>query len=326
MHTQYSARPFTAHQEQTQTNRVKQGRLQNTQQNKSDLFQSQSHGSNQLNNEVFLQLLALIVALIQTLQGSQQNTADQDDANASSQTSADGADGANGSAPPLADMLPSDTTTDSGNNADTDNGSHAISSKQLFNTPVGADEAGLALPDQAYETTFTAKPGENLSFATMLVQSNDLFFAPDEAGIPLFDAQGQPLEGDVTNQVEIWDAGTELNEIAGEGANQALRQSGANTGPTDTDNRVRAVDPADLGISGVNEQIKAEIKYLGNDEFKLTLSNVSASSALAGPIAPGVAVVHAEPAPLFTNLQADREQGLEALAEDGNAAILFGNL
>jgi hypothetical protein len=319
MHTQYSARPFIAHQEQPQASRANQGQLQNTQQNSNNSFQN--HGDNQLNNEVFLQLLALIVALIQALQGAQQNTANEDTTNASSQTSLDGADGANGSAP-LADILPSDTTTDSDNSND----SHAISSKQLFNTPVGADEAGPALPDQAYETTFTAKPGENLSFATMLVQSNDLFFAPDEAGIPLFDTQGRPLEGDVTDQVEIWDAGTELNEIVGEGANQAPRQSGANTGATDTDNRVRAVDPADLGISSVNEQIKAEIKYLGNDEFKLTLSNVSASSTLASPIAPGVAVVHSEAAPLFTNLQEDREQGLEALAEDGNAAILFGNL
>lgn len=100
----------------------------------------------------------------------------------------------------------------------------------VFNTPVGDDKPGPALPGKAYEFTFTAKPGERLAFTTMFGQSNDLFYAPGEAGIALFDAKGRPASGDVTSQLTLWDAGTEVNEEPGFGANQAPRQSGPNTG------------------------------------------------------------------------------------------------
>ena len=48
--------------------------------------------------------------------------------------------------------------------------------------PVGADGAGPALPGGAYEFVIHASAGDTLTFATMLAQSNDMFFAPDEAG------------------------------------------------------------------------------------------------------------------------------------------------
>jgi len=38
------------------------------------------------------------------------------------------------------------------------------------------------LPGSAYEFSVTAKAGDRLSFATMFVQSNDLFYAPHQAG------------------------------------------------------------------------------------------------------------------------------------------------
>ena len=67
----------------------------------------------------------------------------------------------------------------------------------------------------------------------MFVQSNDLFFAP-ELGIPLFDEMGRPMIGDVTMQIDLWDAGTEQNEAPGVGVNQAPRQSGPNMGEMET--------------------------------------------------------------------------------------------
>ena len=102
----------------------------------------------------------------------------------------------------------------------------------IFNTPVGADSPGpLTFMDMgnAYEFTFTARPGDRLSFATMYVQSNDLFLAPDETGIALF-IDEQPISGDITAQIGLWDAGTEVNEEPGVGENQAPRQAAANTG------------------------------------------------------------------------------------------------
>ena len=78
----------------------------------------------------------------------------------------------------------------------------------VFNTPVGDEKPGPALPGKAYEFTITAKPGEKLAFTTMFGQSNDLFYAPAEGGIALFDSYGRPKAGDVTSQVALWDAGT----------------------------------------------------------------------------------------------------------------------
>ena len=96
--------------------------------------------------------------------------------------------------------------------------------------PVGDDGPGLALPGGAYEFVIHSHPGDTLTFATMLVQSNDLFFAPDEHGIALYDMDGEPVSGDVTDQVDLWDAGTERNQPLGAGADQAPRQAAPNTG------------------------------------------------------------------------------------------------
>jgi hypothetical protein len=107
-----------------------------------------------------------------------------------------------------------------------------VRSAGAFDTPVGDREPGPALPGKAYQFTVMAKPGDRLSFTTMFGQSNDLFYAPADKGIALFD-RGRPVSGDVTAQVLLWDAGTEVNEEPGFGPNQAPRQSGPNTGPSE---------------------------------------------------------------------------------------------
>ncbi len=100
----------------------------------------------------------------------------------------------------------------------------------VFNTPVGADGPGPLLPGGVYEFSFEAKPGYFLSFATMFVQSNDLFYAPAEEGIALFDSMGEAISGDITDLVLLWDGGTEVDEEPGTGANQAPRQAGPDVG------------------------------------------------------------------------------------------------
>jgi len=84
-------------------------------------------------------------------------------------------------------------------------------------TPVGARSPGDIWPGDAFEFKVTAKPGERLTIAAMFVQSNDLFYAPKEEGIALFDASGKPVAGDITSQILLWDAGTEVNEEPGLG-------------------------------------------------------------------------------------------------------------
>lgn len=120
-------------------------------------------------------------------------------------------------------------------------GNSAAIHSGVFTTPDGADGPGPLFPGSSYSFTFEAAPGERLSFATMFVQSNDLFFAPDEMGIALFDDEGKPLSEDVTDAVLLWDAGTEVNEEPGVGPNQAPRQAGPNTGE-DEMGVVRLVD------------------------------------------------------------------------------------
>lgn len=99
----------------------------------------------------------------------------------------------------------------------------------VFNTPVGADKPSPILPGGAYEFSFTASEGMRLSLIAMYGQSNDLFYSPKRA-IDLFDSKGNPLTGDITDSLLLWDAGTEVNQAPGIGDEQGPRQKMPNTG------------------------------------------------------------------------------------------------
>lgn len=98
----------------------------------------------------------------------------------------------------------------------------------IFNTPIGGDKPSPIFPGGAFEFTFMAAKGTKLNLTMMYGQSNDLFYAPD-ASIDLF-ANGKPLSGDITDKFLLWDAGTEVNQAPGLGADQGPRQKGPNTG------------------------------------------------------------------------------------------------
>lgn len=104
-----------------------------------------------------------------------------------------------------------------------------VMSQGIFNTPVGAMAPGPVGPGAAFEFEVMAAPGAHLFLTFMFGQSNDLFFGNRNA-ISLFDANGRPFSGDVAPRIELWDAGTEVNEEPGVGSNQAPRQKAANTG------------------------------------------------------------------------------------------------
>jgi len=89
--------------------------------------------------------------------------------------------------------------------------------------PIGANEGGPITPGQAYELEVTAAPGQYLSTAWMFGQSNDLFYSNDRP-IALF-AGDKPVSGEMTAQLTLWDAGTEVNEEPGLGPNQGPRQA-----------------------------------------------------------------------------------------------------
>ena len=200
----------------------------------------------------------------------------------------------------------------------------------VFNTPVGAADPAPIFPGEAYEFTFGANPGDMLSFATMFVQSNDLFYAPSGTGIALFNGM-TPVTGDVTAQVHLWDSGTELNEEPGVGLHQAPRQSGPDSGTVDTDTDVRMVNDG-FTYPAVSDVIAVTITHLGDHLFRTRIENVSdgmtlmtSNGSVAVPLAPGVFVVHTNMNPLFTAGTADM-LGLEGLAEDGDPSELYASL
>lgn len=188
----------------------------------------------------------------------------------------------------------------------------------VFNTPSEASEPGPLAPGAAYTFDFNAAPGQSLSFATMFVQSNDLFYAPDETGIALYGEDGSPISGDVTDQIALWDVGTEVNQEPGAGADQAPRQAGPDTGEAE-DGVVQLVDDG-FSYPAVSDNILVSIENTGENQFSARVENISSDESLL--LAPGVWVVHTEPGALFTAGEADRGEGLEALAEDGNPAGL----
>ena len=203
---------------------------------------------------------------------------------------------------------------------------YGLISSGAFDTPVGEAAPGPAPSGAAYEATFVAGAGDRLHFATMFVQSNDLFYAPDGDGIALFDG-GAPVTGDVTDQVMLWDAGTEADEEPGVGANQAPRQSGADTGDADADNTVRLATDASGNIDPVDETIEVTLTYLGDYRFTLRIENVASDmSTSAGDvpvlIAPGVYAVGPSADALFEEGSPNSGDGLEALAEDGDVSGL----
>ncbi|MDX1547399.1 MAG: spondin domain-containing protein, partial [Rhodothermales bacterium] len=145
---------------------------------------------------------------------------------------------------------------------------HPVLKSGVFDTPVGAAAPAPIFPGEAYEFSFTAGPGMRLSLATMFVQSNDAFYAFAPDGLALFDASGDPVEGDVTGALSLWDAGTEVDEEPGVGPNQAPRQPAPDTG-ADEDGVI-----TEIGDGGMDDGFE----YPANDAvLRVTLTNDGAT-------------------------------------------------
>ena len=201
-------------------------------------------------------------------------------------------------------------------------GNAAFAASGVFAVPTGGTDPAPIFPGGAYEFEFEADASTPyLSFGTMLVQSNDLFAAPMQSGLRVFDASGMPQTGDVSDALVLWDAGSERNEAPGAGPNQAPRQAGPNTGPAEGvvsafANATRAL-PLPRGI--VDVQVRAVTEAL-----EVTVTNVSAMrGALTTPVAPVFWAVHDASWSLF-EAGGEASAGLEALAEDGGPGGLVG--
>jgi hypothetical protein len=197
-------------------------------------------------------------------------------------------------------------------------------------------------PGEVYEIRFSAGLDHRLTLAASLRESNDWFFGTDPAGIPLY-VNGQPITGDITSQLSLWDAGTEYDEEPGVGPNTGLNQPTPTSGTADPDHRVRLVgDIATLSNGtayvrpAINSMIRVTIAPAGTATdrmFLLRIENVSTTQTLptsAGSRAITVGntlwAIHELPNVLFDANTAPRDNGLDALAEAGNAWTLNNNL
>ncbi|NEN22895.1 hypothetical protein G3O08_05210 [Cryomorpha ignava] len=227
---------------------------------------------------------------------------------------------------------------------------HAFFEGGVVNTPVNASAPGPLFPDDSYEITFQAGPhilpgddGPKLSFVTMFVQSNDLFLSPNGNGIALYDDSDNPIgsgaPANVTSQVLLWDAGTEVNEVTG-GPNQKPQQDAtageenASDVGEDENGVITLINNNTDGVNdlpNVEDVIYVEVEYLGDNVFKVRFENVSNSGTIAipytdpnatGPVpmSPFVWGIHTSDDPFFsTGITAS--EGIENIAEDGDASV-----
>jgi hypothetical protein len=206
---------------------------------------------------------------------------------------------------------------DPGMLADALSGDESVSSSGTFDTPDGAAGPAVILPGEVYSFGVEAAPGDgNLTLATMLVQSNDLFVAASGAGIPLFDGGGAVLAGrDVTSMLSLWDAGTEQNQAPAAGPDQAPRQAGPNTGPRE--GVVSSFRSSTRALADAGRIVEVSVERTG-DSFDITLANVSGDrGAMLTPLAPVFFATHDASWAFFED-GGEASRGLEELAEDGS--------
>ena len=174
---------------------------------------------------------------------------------------------------------------------------------------------GLIKPGESQEFSFNAGKGSYLSFANMFVKSNDLFYGFADTGLALYEASGDAVTGDVTMHVQLWDAGTEVNQEPGNGSNQPLNQPEPNTGDMES-GTVKVVNDG-FTYPTTEDVIEISITHDGGTMFTVKIENNSATASIATPFAPGVWVVHSDQVKLFVSGSA-ASADLEKLVEDGD--------
>ncbi len=183
--------------------------------------------------------------------------------------------------------------------------------------PDGESSPGPAFPGQSFTVQFHAGKGHRLSFATMYGASNDLFYAPSDEGISLFNS-GTPTTGNITGLISLWDAGTEVNHAPASGEDGA-EESVPIQSVRNTDNVMDG-----YAYNNVEQNIEVWLQYDGTSLFTLTIKVLAGSST---PLSPVAWVVHSDSQnPIYTEGALDYGQGLEDLAETGNAGPLSSYL
>lgn len=207
----------------------------------------------------------------------------------------------------------------------------------VFDLPDGAATFGPAGPGQSFVMRFAARPGDHLTFVSMIPQSNDWFVGVADAGLALFDEEGQPLTGDRSGELALYDAGTEADEPLGQGANQPGVASGVGAPDSNGDIRVRPWADASLASGDLALDVSANLDAERVWQFEVRLQNDSAPGSIsttAGPVdlslAPGAWAVHGAEGTWFEVGQpvsaSPAAAAFEALVEDARTAPIAAHL
>jgi len=182
----------------------------------------------------------------------------------------------------------------------------------------------LIMPNESLSFQFSAAKGQALSFVCMYGWSNDLFFAPANPGIKMYQDNGTPIEGDVSSQLKLWDNGTRINQVPG------ANVSHPGTAETTTKNitEVSGTDAQGNTYAAASTLMKATLHYEGNSTFTFTITNTSGNTTNPTPFSPGVWAISyiaggnlLNPNPLYENGK-PTANGLTNIAEMGDNSLL----
>jgi hypothetical protein len=203
---------------------------------------------------------------------------------------------------------------------------NVLDSKPLVETGTfkGTGMPPVILPGQSTSFSFSAAKNQRLTFATMYGWSNDLFFAPENPGIKLYNDDGSPITGDVSIQIKLWDNGTRVNEAPGSG----VIHPGTMEKTQKNIKEVNGMDDYANTYLAASKLMQVSLAYNGNSTFTLTITNKSGGTANETPFSPGVwAISYVAggnlllPEPIYSagKLTAN---GLTNIAESGDNSVL----
>ncbi|WP_114789044.1 spondin domain-containing protein [Niabella yanshanensis] len=181
----------------------------------------------------------------------------------------------------------------------------------------------LIVPGESVSFQFSAAKGQALTFATMYGWSNDLFFAPANPGIELYQDNGTPIEGEVSSQIRLWDNGTRINQMPGASVSHPGTASGAQNVT-----EVNGTDAQGNSYASAASLMKVSLHYEGNSTFTVTITNTSGSTSNPTPFSPGVWAISyiaggnlLYPNPLY-EAGKPTANGLTNIAEMGDNSVL----
>jgi len=192
----------------------------------------------------------------------------------------------------------------------------------------GTGTPPVIFPGQSVSFTISAAKNQRLTFATMYGWSNDLFFAPANPGIQLYENDGTPITGDVSAAVKLWDNGTRVNQAPG----MSVTHPGTSEATIKNIKEVAGMDDYGNTYLPTSQLMKVSLAYTGNSMFTVTIMNNSGGTANETPFSPGVwAISYVAggnlllPEPIYSSGK-PTANGLTAIAEAGDNAAMSAYL